>query len=473
MSKLRASKLVANLMNLRGSIADTARWLGTEVSLSCTTWNGPDTARAHGARVRNVDAVIMLLAVALPWSTSATGILGIVVALCILPIVRMELLLTSLKRPASMLPLAVLLLAGIGTTWADGVSWPERMTGVGKMAKFLLLPLLLVHYQSSQRAKWIFTAFIASSVVLVVHSFLVSAYPQLAITTRLDQPGIPVKNYIDQSQGFVFVAIALAAFALEAAARLKYYLAALLGTFSCAFLANLVFINVARTAFIYAPLMFILLMVRYLRGTKVLLGLVGLGLVCVGLWSASPILQRKVSAIFTEASAYQPDAPIGEKPPSVAMRLEFWRKSFNFFEAAPLLGHGTGSVRHLFEVDAVGRTGLSALVVANPHNQTLAAAVQWGVLGVIAIWAMWIAHVRLFRGDELVAWIGMLATLQNVASSIFNSHLADFYEGWLYVLAVGIAGGELLRIRQAIDFQRPEAPALQVFERPHRPSTAR
>ncbi|WP_187436050.1 O-antigen ligase family protein [Bradyrhizobium hipponense] len=398
--------------------------------------------------MRHVDIILMLLAVALPWSTSVTGILGVVVAFCILLNARVELLLTSLKRPASVLPLALLLLAATGTTWADGVSWPERLTGVGKMAKLLLLPLLLVHYQSSQRAKWIFAAFVASSGVLLVHSFLVSAFPALAITTRLDQPGIPVKNYIDQSQGFVVIAVALAALAFEAAARLKYYLAALLAITSCAFLANLVFINVARSAFLYAPLMFVLLMVRYLSRTKVLLGLVGLGLVCGGLWSASPNLQRKVTAIFTEASAYQPDAPIGEKQPSVALRLEFWRKSLNFFEAAPLLGNGTGSIRSLFERDAVGRAGVSALVVANPHNQTLAAAVQWGALGLIAIWAMWIAHVHLFRGSELVAWIGMLATVQNIASSMFNSHLADFYEGWLYVLFVGIAGGELLRIRQ-------------------------
>jgi hypothetical protein len=89
---------------------------------------------------------------------------------------------------------------------------------------------------------------------------------------------------------------------------------------------------------------------------------------------------------------------------------------------------------------------LSAFVVSNPHNQTLAAAVQWGSVGMLVVWAMWIAHVRLFCSETFVAWIGMLATVQNIASSIFNSHLTDFYEGWLYVLLVGIAGGELLRV---------------------------
>lgn len=435
-------------MILKNKLDNAARWFGTEVSLACTTWSGPNTARAHKARVRSVDIALMLLAATLPWSTSVTSVFGIVVFLFILSTSRVEPLLASLKRPASTLPLALILLAAIGTTWADDVSWPERLIGIGKMAKFLLLPLLLFHYQSSQRAKWIFAAFVASNLVLLVHSFLVFVVPALAITARLDQPGIPVKNYIDQSQGFALIAITLAALAFEAAARLKYYTAALLAATSCAFLANLAFINVARTAFFYVPLMFVLLMLRYLSRTKVLLGLVGIGLVCSALWSASPNLQRKVNAIFVETSAFQPGAPIDAKPPSAAMRLEFWRKSLSFFETAPIFGHGTGSIRHLFERDAVGRTGLSALVVANPHNQTLAAAVQWGILGVIIIWGMWITHLYLFRGGELIGLIGMLATLQNIVSSMFNSHLSDFYQGWLYVLAVGIAGGELLRIRK-------------------------
>jgi hypothetical protein len=35
--------------------------------------------------------------------------------------------------------------------------------------------------------------------------------------------------------------------------------------------------------------------------------------------------------------------------------------------------------------------------------------------------------------------------VQNVVSSLFNSHLFDFTQGWLYVIGVGIAGGMVLR----------------------------
>ena len=40
-----------------------------------------------------------------------------------------------------------------------------------------------------------------------------------------------------------------------------------------------------------------------------------------------------------------------------------------------------------------------------------------------------------------------MVVLQNIFSSLFNSHLFDFHEGWMYVLGVGVAGGMVLRAR--------------------------
>jgi hypothetical protein len=35
--------------------------------------------------------------------------------------------------------------------------------------------------------------------------------------------------------------------------------------------------------------------------------------------------------------------------------------------------------------------------------------------------------------------------VQNIVSSLFNSHLFDFTAGWLYVFGVGVVGGMVLR----------------------------
>ena len=86
-------------------------------------------------------------------------------------------------------------------------------------------------------------------------------------------------------------------------------------------------------------------------------------------------------------------------------------------------------------------------MIGNPHNQTLNVAVQWGTVGVVLLYAMWLAHLLLFRGEGLAAWIGLLVVVQNIFTSLFNSHLFDFHEGWMYVLGVGVAGGMVLQGR--------------------------
>jgi O-antigen ligase len=67
------------------------------------------------------------------------------------------------------------------------------------------------------------------------------------------------------------------------------------------------------------------------------------------------------------------------------------------------------------------------------------------VLGVIVLYAMWFSHLMLFRHDGLMAWIGLMVVVQNFFTSLFNSHIFDFNEGWMYVLGVGIAGGKMLQ----------------------------
>jgi uncharacterized membrane protein HdeD (DUF308 family) len=58
---------------------------------------------------------------------------------------------------------------------------------------------------------------------------------------------------------------------------------------------------------------------------------------------------------------------------------------------------------------------------------------------------MWLLHLLLFRGESLATWIGLMVVVQNIFTSLFNSHIFDFNEGWMYVLGVGVAAGMVLR----------------------------
>jgi O-antigen ligase len=162
-------------------------------------------------------------------------------------------------------------------------------------------------------------------------------------------------------------------------------------------------------------------------------------------FAASPLLQQRAEAIVSEYQAYKQQNVAS----SVGLRLEYWQKSLRFFADAPVIGNGTGSTLGLFQKVASGSgEAATAQVIRNPHNQTLAVAVQWGTAGIILLYAMWFVHLRLFRGEGLVAWIGLLVVVQNIFTSLFNSHIFDFHEGWMYVLGVGVAGGMILAERQ-------------------------
>jgi O-antigen ligase len=63
---------------------------------------------------------------------------------------------------------------------------------------------------------------------------------------------------------------------------------------------------------------------------------------------------------------------------------------------------------------------------------------------------MWLSHLALFWHAGWANWAGFLIVVQNIASSLFNSHLFDFSEGWIYVLGVGVAGGMVLRERSLL-----------------------
>jgi len=431
------------MIQVRSAVA----WLATELRLAFTTFSGPDADRARNARVRSVDVALVCLVIALPWSTAASLVALISAGALLLLTVPLSMWPKTLARPACWLTLALFILALAGTAWAHGVPAHDKVRSIGQAYKLTMIGLLFVHYQESRRAAWVFGFFVASNLVLLAYSYGVFAVPQLALIDK-GQAGVAVKNYIDQSQGFALCAVALVALAVDTARRHRRRLALGLAALALAFVLNLAFVNVARTALVYLPVMLLVVLGRSLNGRRFAAAVAALAVLVLAAWAASPNLQTKVARIFSETAQF--GTPVGPGGPvSAAMRLEYWEKSLAFVRTAPLIGHGTGATRMLFARDAEGKTDLEALVTANPHNQTLAVALQWGLVGCLLLWAMWLAHLALFRAPGFAALFGLVAVVQNILGSLFNSHLFDFYEGWIYVLAVGIAGGLVLRQRAA------------------------
>jgi O-antigen ligase len=396
--------------------------------------------RDPAAWVTTADVFAVLIALSLPWSTSAVAIFAVAFLVTMVPFLDLGAFLQSLKRPICVVPMALFGLAVVGTLWSDA-SWGARLHAIGPTVKLLLLPVLLFHFERSSRGVQVLTAFLVSCAVLLVMSWIVAFDPGLALRSSASY-GVPVKNYIDQSQEFTLCAVALAYPVIVLFRAGRILPAVLLMALSLSFVVNMVFVIVSRTALVTMPVMlavFVLLHLKWRTAVVILCVttvLVGLG------WVASPQLRFKTATFLNEYQNYRTQ----NAPTSIGLRLEFWQKSLAFFAEAPIFGNGTGSTRGLFEQAAVGEVGrATAEVIGNPHNQTLNVAVQWGVIGVAMLYAMWLLHLLLFRGEGLAASIGLLVVVQNIFTSLFNSHLFDFHEGWMYVLGVGVAGGMVLK----------------------------
>jgi hypothetical protein len=207
------------------------------------------------------------------------------------------------------------------------------------------------------------------------------------------------------------------------------------------FLANFAFATTSRIALVIAPLMLLLLGWRLFRWKGLLSAGILVVVIAPAIFSVSLALRERIAASVKELEGYR----AANSATSIGEHLAFLEESWTIIESAPIIGHGTGSIPEEFRRVTSGQTGVSGLATVNPHNQTFAIAIQIGAIGVSVLWAMWLAHLALFRGGGAIAWLGFVVVIENILSSIAHSHLFDFNNGWLYVFAVGVLGGMVLR----------------------------
>jgi len=392
--------------------------------------------RARLARI--ADWLAVGVAVAMPWSISASQILTAAWLLALLPTLDAAEMRRELRSAAGGLPVLLWLLALAGMLWAD-VPWGERYTGLEGFHKLLVIPLLFAQFRRSGRGIYVVYGFLASCTALLIASWgLMILWKLWSVYVPGKIPGLLVKDYIAQSSEFLVCAIGLLGFAAERwREQTKLALGALL--LALLFLGNIFYIAPGRTAIVIMPALLVIFGFYYFGWKGIGAALVAGVVLAAAAWAASPFLRARVMASFSEVQAYETQGTAS----SSAIRLELWEKSLGIIADAPLIGHGTGSIPEQFGGDVFGQLSV------NPHNQVFAVAIQLGLIGTAILLAMWFSHLALFRGGGLVAWIGIVMVVQNLASAPFNSHLFDSFHGWLYAFGVGVLGGIALRERSA------------------------
>src|SRR5271166_2069704 len=222
--------------------------------------------------------------------------------------------------------------------------------------------------------KWVILGFLGSSAVLLIVSWGLALVPGLPWRGK-EIVGVPVKDYILQSELFVICAFGLIGRA-ACMWRARTRVALLIMRAAALFIGNILYVETARTTLIVMAVLPCLFGGRQL-GWKGVLGACAIGAVLSGArWMTSPHLHERVSRAIENIQAYDANnvnTPIGQ-------RLEYWKKSLKFVEQAPVLGHGTGSILTLFQRAATAHTHPST-ITGNPHNQVLVFALELGIVG--------------------------------------------------------------------------------------------
>ena len=297
----------------------------------------------------------------------------------------------------------------------------------------MAVPVLLAQFQRSRRGYQVLAAFLISASALLVVSWL-AAFWILPPRPNKDI-GVFVKDRITQGTEFtlcVLFLLELASYAWRQGKRMMSLAACVLAG---VFFLNIVFVTVSRTSLVTVPVLLLIFGARHFRPRQLAVFIL-LIVIAGGLAAAlSPHLRERVVQIPVEIATFDPRG----HDTSAGARIAFWRTSVEIMGSAPLLGHGTGSINAEFS-EAAGRPSNAT----NPHNQTLTVGIQLGIVGIVILIAMWIAHLRLFLAPGIAAGLGLTVVVENIVGSLFNSQLFDFTQGWIYVVGAGVAGGAVL-----------------------------
>lgn len=371
----------------------------------------------------------------LPFTTSGQAIAVSVLAVLGLLTLDRDRFIATLRMPAAWLPVLLFAFLLVGVLWSMQPIGPA-LKWVGPYVKLLLIPLLMAMSITPKQAIQIGYGFLASCIVILAISYITMLWPG-GPGLWFKTPGIPFKDNAVQSECFSLCAFGLAFAAVRGWRRGKSRRAILMIALALLFFANVFLIYISKTGMLVAGVLLALFLVQ-LNGWRraLLVGASAVVIAALSLWMSSGA-QRRLAEIATDIQQASTGA---QETLSTASRIDFWNKAAIFVKEAPLFGHGTGSIRPLYQSMEASHPSPYGEAVADPHNQFLHVTLQIGLVGGLVLLAMWAAHAQMFLGRDMASVLGLAVVVQNFLGSLFNSHISQVTQGMLYCLEVGILG---------------------------------
>ena len=191
-----------------------------------------------------------------------------------------------------------------------------------------------------------------------------------------------------------------------------------------------------RTGMVAVPvLLAVLLLARQRSLWRSVAGLLGVAVLTVAAWQASPSVRARFDEGLREVQAYQ---SVDATKTSWGMRLRLTEHTVAMVREAPWLGHGVGSWRAVF-VQRV-EPGLLISLNTTPHNEHLLMTAQLGLAG-LALW-LWLLAAQLLHAwrSGPPGYIALLVWTAVAWAGLFNVVLRDTRFALPLLLLAGFAG---------------------------------
>lgn len=299
----------------------------------------------------------------------------------------------------------------------------------GSWRKVLLLPLAIAVFDDVAWKKRLIETFVAVAAISAIVSYI-------GWMTHFNFPvpggaefGVLVRNHATQGMvfsvaAFASLVIAFSDTGLGKIKRTAFMLSALL------LVGNVIYITTGRSGYIVTIVcLFAGLVAFYMNSQKqfrirtILTICFALALMVLSL-ALSPTAHQRIQQAFDEANHYQKMT----EETSMGIRVVFWKNTLEMLESRPLLGYGTGAFKTAYERQVANKSGITAMVTADPHNQFMKIVGENGILG-LAIFLGFLISAYKQRVSQPYRLLGLGVMSAWIVTSMANSHFSTFAEG--------------------------------------------
>lgn len=323
-------------------------------------------------------------------------------------------------------------------------SWNHETTsGLKKILRFSLLPLLIPAFDDTKTQKIAIDGFIIGMLVTCALSTIKWAF-HLQWYGNTD-PGHLFYNHI--INGFLCV------FAAFCCAENYFKQDRFKSLYALAFIVlsiEILMINTGRAAYVlYAALWFYLIWQKTNFQFRIPALLITAGALIL-LFKFSPPLQQRIGFLMDDIQNFQ----IGIQSTSLGFRWQFYQFSYQLFQKQPWIGHGLGSYGYYFlklrpVVDWEGPP--------NTHNQYILISVEQGLIGLglfITVFYQWWKKMTI-TGRFFI----LLLAMNSLSDVILNACPGQLFLG---IAAISLVAAK----KTSADFEKKAAKASStLFER--------